>query len=103
MNQREGATHTVSTLIGDCRGSHTRQAELIRGGSAERTRAENVELPEFCEHENQPFSNALHERVPVLILQSKGPQEKRENHADDEAGDNTSQTHDEDGNDDSDK
>ena len=103
MNQRKGTPHTVGTLIGHRRGSHTGQAELIRGGSAERTRAEDIELPEASEHENKPFGEALHERVPVLVLQSEGAQEKREDNANDEAGDNTGQTHDEDGDDNGDK
>ena len=103
MNQRKGTPHTVGTLIGHRRGSHTGQAELIRGGSAERTRAEDIELPEASEHENKPFGEALHERVPVLVLQREGAQEKREDNANDEAGDNTGQTHDEDGDDDGDE
>ena len=103
MNQRKGTPHAVGTLIGDCRGSHTGQAELIRGGSAERTRAEDIELPEASEHENKPFGEALHQSHTVLILQSEGAQKKREDNADDEAGDNTSQTHDEDRDDDGDE
>ena len=103
MNQRKGTPHAVGTLIGHRRGSHTGQAELIRGGSAERTRAEDIELPEASEHENKPFGEALHERVPVLVFQSEGAQEKREDNANDEAGDNAGQTHDEDGDDDGDK